>query len=245
MKEAHGWKQEKCKDPQRNLPRAIFISLGIVVVVYALVSVVAVGVIPWEQLSASGASVAEAGQVFLPSSVIFFISVGAMFATATTINAVMMTIPGDFSALAKEGIFNKKLVNKTVNNTSYFPLLFMTVLAVAGVLTGLSSDFFATITIVGLLLNTVVLGIAVFRLPKKDELAYNASPYKMKKGMLKVSVVIGVVLNIAFIALAVLDFPIIVLLYVVWIAGGLMLHKRKVPGGGVPVENPEIEKKPV
>ena len=168
-----------------------------------------------------------------------------MFATATTINAVMMTIPGDFSALAKEGIFNKKLVNKTVNNTSYFPLLFMTVLAVAGVLTGLSSDFFATITIVGLLLNTVVLGIAVFRLPKKDELAYNASPYKMKKGMLKVSVVIGVILNIAFIALAVLDFPIFVLLYVVWIAGGLMLHKRKVPGGGVPVENPEIEKKPV
>lgn len=55
------------KDPQKNLPKAIFFSLGIVVVLYAMVSLVAVGVIPWEQLSASGASVAEAAKLFLPA----------------------------------------------------------------------------------------------------------------------------------------------------------------------------------
>src|SRR5690625_4337087 len=143
-----------------------------------------------------------------------------------------MTIPGDFTALAKEGIFSKKLMSKSVNNTHIFPVVFLAVLAITGILTGLSSDFFATITIVGLLLNTVVLGIAVYNLPKKDEEAYMNAPFRMKKGLLRTSVVIGVLLNITFIILAVLDYPVIILLFAVWIVGGLVLHLRKVPKAG-------------
>jgi len=217
------------ENPNKNIPRAIFISLGMIVFIYVLVGLVAVGVIPWEQLSASGASVAEAAQVFLSPSVVLFISIGALFATVTTINAVMMTIPGDFKALAKEGIFNQKIMAKEINNTSLFPISIMVITATIGIFTGFDVDFFATITIVGLLLNAVVLGIAVWRLPTKEKEAYDNAPYKIKQGFLKPAIIIGVILNTAFIILAVLDFPIIIPLFILWIVIGYMMHRKKIP----------------
>lgn len=215
--------------PQKNIPLAIFISLSIIVIVYALVSFVSVGVIPWEQLSNSGASVAEAAGVFLPAPLVLFISIGALFATVTTINAVMMTIPGDFEGLAKEGIFNRELMEKRTNNTAVFPITAMSLLAIIGILTGYSPDFFATITIVGLLLNTVILGIALWFLPKKEKLAYEQAPFKFNQLSLKIAIIIGVTLNLIFILLAVLDFPIVIALFILWIGLGLLLHKKKIP----------------
>lgn len=215
--------------PQRNIPLAIFISLGIIVIVYALVSFVSVGVIPWEQLSNSGASVAEAAGVFLPAPLVLFISIGALFATVTTINAVMMTIPGDFEGLAKEGIFSRKLMDKRTNNTAIFPITVMSILAIIGILTGFSPDFFATITIVGLLLNTVILGIALWFLPKKEKSAYENAPFRFNKLTLKIAIILGVTLNLIFILLAVLDFPIVIALFIIWIGIGLILHKKKIP----------------
>lgn len=217
------------KNPQKNIPRSIFISLGIVVVIYTLVSVVAVGVIPWEQLSASGASVAEAAQLFLPAPVILFITIGALFATVTTINAVIMTIPGDFLALANEGILHKKIVSRGKNQTLVIPITILTFVAIIGILSGLPVDYFATITIVGLLSNTVVLGFAVYRLPKREPELYNNAPFKMKTGVLKFVVVIGILLNIAFILLAVLDVPSIIGIYIIWIGAGYLLHRRNIP----------------
>lgn len=216
------------KEPNKNIPRAIFISLGLIVIVYALVSLVSVGVIPWEQLASSGASVAEAAQVFLSPSVVLFISVGALFATVTTINAIFMTIPGDFQALAKEAIFNRNLMAKQMNQTAVFPITVMLLVATLGIVSGFSVDFFATITIVGLLLNTVILGFALWRLPTREKEAYDNAPYKIKVGVLRGAIIIGVILNIAFILLAVLDLPLIVLIYIVWIVVGLLFHRGKI-----------------
>ncbi len=217
------------ENPKKNIPRAIFISMGLIVLIYMLVSLVAVGVIPWEQLSASGASVAEAAQVFLSPPVVFFISIGALFATVTTINAVLMTIPGDFTALAKEGIFNEKLMNKKVNNTPLFPITFLVILGAIGIFSGFSADFFATITIVGLLFNAVILGIALWGLPKREKKAYERASFKLKPGLLKISIILGVLLNAAFILLAVLDFLIIIPIYIIWIIVGYIMHRKKIP----------------
>lgn len=217
------------KNPNKNLPLAIFISLGIIVVLYVLVSFVTVGVVHWETLSSSGASVAEAARKFLPSSIILFISIGAILATTTTINAIFMTIPGDFVALGEEGIFKKDLHTKTVNQTAYIPLSFITALSIIGVLSGYSVDYFATITIVGLLFNAIVLGLAAWQLPKKAENDYNKAPFKMKPAALKTSIVLGVGLNIVFVILALLDAPSILLIFIIWTVIGLLLHGKKIP----------------
>lgn len=220
------------RNPKKNIPLAIFISLGLVVVMYALVSLVAVGVLPWQQLSESGASVAEAARIFLNPTLVLFISIGALFATVTTINAVYITIPGDFKALAKEGIFSKRMTALEMNDTPFWPITILLATGAIGILTGLSADFFATITIVGLLLNTVILGVALWRLPKKEKEAYESAQFKIKPGLLRFTIVIGILLNTMFILLAVVDFPIIIVLYMVWIAAGLLLHRNKIPRAG-------------
>jgi len=47
---------EEVKDPRRNLPRAIVISLAVAAVFYGLVAIAAVSVIPHQELSTSGSS---------------------------------------------------------------------------------------------------------------------------------------------------------------------------------------------
>lgn len=214
--------------PEKNIPRAIFISLGIIVVVYALVSLVAIGVIPWEQLSASGASVAEAAQKFLSPSIVLFISIGALFATVTTINALFMTIPGDYEALSKERIFNQKVMKIQTNGTAVFPITSMIVFGTVGVFSGFNVDFFATITIVGLLLNTIILGFALWNLPSREEKAYENAPYKIKRSTLRPIIVTGIILNVIFVVLSLLDVPIIAMIFIIWIVVGLLAHRRKI-----------------
>lgn len=50
---------EEVKDPERNLPRALFIANGIVIVVYALVAVAVVSAVPWQQLGRSQSPLAD------------------------------------------------------------------------------------------------------------------------------------------------------------------------------------------
>lgn len=214
--------------PEKNIPKAIFISLGIIVVIYALVSFVSVGVIPWEQLSASGASVAEAAQKFLNPSIVLFISVGALFATVSTINALFMTIPGDYEALSKEKIFNKRLMGIKVNGTAIFPITSMLLFAIIGIFSGFSVDFFATITIVGLLLNTIILGFALWKLPTSEKNAYEAAPFKIKTSLLRMIIIMGVLLNLIFIVLSIIDVPIILFIFFIWITVGIILHRKKI-----------------
>jgi amino acid transporter/nucleotide-binding universal stress UspA family protein len=87
---------EEVKDPKRNIPRAIFISLGVAVLIYVLVAFVAVGAtrVPagrnlavWQYLGEAGeVAVVEAAGQFMPyGSVILLIS--ALASTMSALNA--------------------------------------------------------------------------------------------------------------------------------------------------------------
>jgi len=84
---------EEVKDPRRNLPRAIVISLAIAAVFYGLVSIAAVSVVPHQELAASGASapLLEVVKRAAPGFPIRLFSVIALFAVTNTalVNFVM------------------------------------------------------------------------------------------------------------------------------------------------------------
>lgn len=75
------------RDPHRTLPRVFMIGPLISGVAYFFVSLVAVGTLPWQDLAASDAPIADAAATYLPFGAAALVAVGAILAFATTVNA--------------------------------------------------------------------------------------------------------------------------------------------------------------
>ena len=97
----------------RTVPRSIAVSTMGVSLLYALVAMVAVGVVPWEQMIQQPLSVAA--KAYMPSwAFSFFVIGGALFAVLTTILAFLMDISRAIWAAADDGMFPEwlKVTNK-------------------------------------------------------------------------------------------------------------------------------------
>jgi amino acid transporter len=104
---------ENMKDPERNVPRAIYLSVLIVSVVYILVAAVAVGNVELEKLvEAEEFALAEAAKPFLGSLGYLLVSLGALFSISSALNATLYGGANIAYALAKDGelpeVFERK-----------------------------------------------------------------------------------------------------------------------------------------
>src|SRR5690606_21221158 len=80
------------KNARRPIPRALGISVVTLPVVYVAVAAVVTGTLAWQEAGESPAGVVDAASLFYPSQVVALISVGALFASATTINALFTSV---------------------------------------------------------------------------------------------------------------------------------------------------------
>ena len=95
---------ENMQDPQRNVPRAIYLSILIVTVVYILVALVAVGNLPLAELiKAQDNALAEAARPFLGSTGYLLVSFGALFSISSALNATLYGGANVAYALARDG----------------------------------------------------------------------------------------------------------------------------------------------
>lgn len=78
------------RDSTRKLPRVFLRGIGIAMAIYFLMSVVALGVLPGERLAASPAPMAAAAAVYLPFGAAWFVTLGAVMALTTSLNATML-----------------------------------------------------------------------------------------------------------------------------------------------------------
>jgi APA family basic amino acid/polyamine antiporter len=101
---------EEVTDPRRNLPRAIILTLAIVLGVYLLVAYVAVGTLPWQELASSAAPLSlTASDSLWPSFGPTFVALAAVLTTAATANAVLVVTSRIMFAMAREGVFPRAL----------------------------------------------------------------------------------------------------------------------------------------
>lgn len=83
---------EEVKDPEKTIPRSIYLALGISTVIYLLVSIVAVGLAGAPALAHSGSPLADAIGMTGNSGAVLVISLGAMIATASVLLTTIMGI---------------------------------------------------------------------------------------------------------------------------------------------------------
>ncbi len=81
---------EDIEEPEKNVPRAIYISIAVVAFIYISVSVVALGNLGVEGLiRAEEYALAEAAKPFLGNAGFILISIGALFSISSAINATL------------------------------------------------------------------------------------------------------------------------------------------------------------
>jgi amino acid transporter len=105
---------ENIKDPEKNIPRAIYISIAIVMIVYVGVAVVAVGNLPVPRLIRMNENaLAEAAKPFLGNFGFMLISIGALISISSALNATIFGGANISYSLAKDGelpeFFERKL----------------------------------------------------------------------------------------------------------------------------------------
>ncbi len=89
---------EEIKSPERNIPRATFISLGVTVVVYLLILLVALGTLrpadgepAWQALGRHGeTAIVRAAEAFMPTFGVALIVFGGLLSTMSALNATVM-----------------------------------------------------------------------------------------------------------------------------------------------------------
>ncbi len=105
---------ENLRNPEKNVPRAIYISIFIVIAVYILISAVTLGNLPLSQIvDAKENALAIAAKPFLGNFGFLLISIGAVFSISSALNANIFGGANIAYALAKDGelpeFFERKL----------------------------------------------------------------------------------------------------------------------------------------
>jgi APA family basic amino acid/polyamine antiporter len=83
---------EEVKDASRTIPRAIILALTISTVLYVLIGFVAIGLVGWQRLAASGSPLADAISASGNSMAVFVLSLGAMIATASVLLTTILGV---------------------------------------------------------------------------------------------------------------------------------------------------------
>lgn len=140
---------ENITDPRRTVPRAMFISIGIVMVIYIAVSLAAIGNLSIPALVAARENaLAVAARPFLGSFGFVLISIGALFSVASALNATLYAGANAAYSLARDGelpaVFERKMWHGSQEGlyiTAGLGVLFVLTLNLASIAAVISSIF--------------------------------------------------------------------------------------------------------
>lgn len=95
---------EEIRNPERNIPAGMFLSLGVVMVIYALVVWIVVAAVPPDQLYSSLTPVSDAGFVIIGKRGAHLITIAALLAFATTANAAILSASRYVLAMSRDRV---------------------------------------------------------------------------------------------------------------------------------------------
>ena len=194
-------------DPGRIIPRAMFIALPVVAVVYIVVAAVTVGALPQGQLAGAAEPLlrvieAVAGRV----GFFFFICGGAILALTTTLNALF--IVGTKSLLVVVGDRLLPAALGRIHPRFGTPALMLTViwlLSLLGIVSGFSMETLAAYASLGGMIIFIPMQVAALRLPRRYPEKYAAARFRLKGIWLWVCPIVGIGLICFFIIVIIAD----------------------------------------
>ena len=161
---------EEVKDAKRNVPKALLLSLGISIIIYVLVGIIAVGLLKPAGLAASDSPLTAAMSVTGNSLALNIISIGGLVATASVLLTAILGVSRMAYSMARRNDLPSALArlhNKFL--TPYYAILGTGVLMTLLVLFIPNLTSIVAISTFALLFNYSITNIAAFKLKEKNE----------------------------------------------------------------------------
>lgn len=180
----------EAKRPTRDIPLAMILSTLIVVLLYAVVSIVAAGVLPVSEVA--GQTLDAVARTVLPRPVYaFFMVAGAMFALISTLNAQYSWAPKPVMQACDDGWFPQKLAY--LHPKFNTPVILISILYGFGVIcvvSGLDVSILSNLATIGGCLADLIISAFLWKLPKVTPDSWNHSKFKLSPTALRVCCVL-------------------------------------------------------
>lgn len=171
-------------NPTRDIPRVIIISTLGVAVLYAFMSIVAVGVLPLEQTA--GQSLVNTARTVLPRPLFYlFIIGGAEMALASTLNNQLATATKPMLQATWDGWFPASWGKLSKFKTPVFYLVVLYVIGMVTIWTGMDIDAIGSLVLILGQFTAVFIAYSLTQLPKVIPDEWAKSPFHVSDGMLK------------------------------------------------------------
>jgi APA family basic amino acid/polyamine antiporter len=200
---------EEMRNPERNIFRTLVIGATVVLLFYLLIIVAYTHLVGVENL-AERPDLVSTSTAFLPTWGVWFLQFGIVGAALTSFNGTAIAIPREIYAQGRAEVIPSKFSELDVEGNPrnavslYFSLVAVLLLLGAlfdwlGVLKHFFGkdiiEFYGFITVSGILILTVGLSVAAWKLPKQMNEEYASSKVKIPIGFLRAAIIISVVFN--------------------------------------------------
>ena len=195
------------RDPEKTIPRAFFISIPLVAVIYCAVAVATVGALPLERLTTADEPLLVASRrLFSHTGTVLFILCGAVLALTSTLNALFIFGTKSLLMMVEDGLLPAALGQIHPRyNTPHRLLTVLWGLSIIGVLSGFSLETLASYAALGGLMVFLPTLLAALRLRACYPEAYGRSRFRIKGAGLWICCITGMGLIAFFAAVLIVD----------------------------------------
>ncbi|MBW2261505.1 MAG: amino acid permease [Deltaproteobacteria bacterium] len=217
------------RDPGRNIPRSLFISIPLVAGLYFVVGFVAAGALPWSE--AAGELLVVPARTFLgPVGLRFFILGGAVLAITTTLNATFMWATKSLMIVAHDGLIPAGLAGTNRFGAPYRFLAIIWALGVTTILVRVPTGTFEIFASVGGIVIFIPVMLSALLLRKKLPERYAAAPFKLEGPLYWICPVVGVLLALVILGMLLSQLePLPLVFFLAWLAAGAVYYVWRRP----------------
>lgn len=222
----------EAKNPTRDIPLAIILPTFGVAVLYALIGIVASGVLPVSQVADKPLNLV-AEEILSPTLYAVFMVCGAMVALISTLNAQMASSPKAILQGCVDGWLPEKIGYLHPKfKTPVVILTFLYVVGLATIFLGLDIADIASVVSLVVQICMCLLNICILRLPKILPEAWEKSRFYMSRGKLITLVTLCTILGVVnIVALAsTMSLPLLLGMVVIFVVGILYIVLRQKAG---------------
>ena len=217
---------EEIKNPEKNIPRATFISLGITITIYLLILFVSLGAInggepTWEFLGRyKETAIVRAAEAFMPAIGVGLIVFGGLLSTMSALNATVMAASRVAFSMGRDLWLPPRMSKIHSTRRTPYIAVFVTGFILIIMAVTLPIEAVGSAASLIFLLTFAMVNLSLIALRRK----YPEIPRKYRVPFYPFLPILGFVLNI-FLALYQFNFqPIAWFVTIGWIAVGLLLY---------------------